>query len=234
MQNVKNILSGEHPILERFKEVCPGTYKHCQNVSELCDVVGKELKADLDILVTSALLHDIGKMNNSNYFSENQMDATNPHDDLEPQASYHIITKHVGDGVIKLIQLDMPKPVIRVVSEHHGDSIVKSIYNKAKDKYNGSTVEDHYRYKSCKPSSLESAILMCADSVEATTRSIANAGKLKDCKEVIYNIIDKLVEDEQIDILTIGQLRIIKKVLCKEIESIFHKRVDYDEKIEEQ
>jgi len=228
MDNITRFIDGSSPVMERFKEIAPGTYRHCINVGQLCESVAKELKFDSEILQVAGSLHDIGKCNNPNWFSENQEPDKNPHDDTEPKVSYQIISRHVSDSVLKLVQMGVPTNIIHIISEHHGDTIVCAIYNKAKS-VNGDASDDHFRYKSCKPSTPESCILMLCDVTEATCRSLYNNDKLSNSRTTIDSIVNKLMDDEQLDVLTIGDVRVIKRVLYKEIDSFFHKRVDYDE-----
>ncbi len=226
--DIKEVISTSCPLMERFKETAPGTYKHCLAVADLCESIGRELDLDIENLVIAATLHDVGKCNNPFFFFENLGDDKNPHDELDPKISQQLISRHVADSVLKLVQLDLPREVLRIISEHHGDTIVRSIYNKAKEVYNGSTVEDHYRYKSLKPTTVSSAVLMCADVVESACRSLHNNNKLEEHKLIIDKLINNLMEDEQLDILKIGELRVIKKVLISEIKDVYHKRIDYD------
>ena len=232
--SIKQIIKGDSFILDNFKDIAPGSDRHCLNVSILCDSISKVIEGvNQDALVAAARIHDIGKCNNPSYFSENQDTESNIHDDLDPPISFQYISRHIADGVLKLVQLGIEPEVIKIVSEHHGDAIIGGIYKKAKKKYNSNTNEIHYRYKSTKPSCVESCILMISDVVESACRSISNSGKLDDVKSVIERLINGLIDDEQLDVLTIGQIRLIKKVLLKEIESIYHKRVSYDNDEEE-
>ena len=231
--STKQIISGDSFILDKFKDIAPGSDRHCLNVSILCDSIGKVIEGiNVDNLTAAARLHDIGKCNNPIYFSENQDSDSNIHDELDPPVSFQYISRHIADGVMKLTQLGVDPDIIKIISEHHGDSIVGGIYNKAKKKYNGSTMEEHYRYKSIKPSSVESCILMIVDVIESACRSLSNSGKLDDVKSIVERLINDLIDDEQLDVLTIGQIRLIKKVLLKEVESIYHKRVSYEEEEE--
>ena len=229
MANIMKYIDGSNPMMERFKEVAPGTYRHCINVGQLCESVAKELSLDVEVMQVAGTLHDIGKCNNPMWFSENQEHDKNPHDDVDPKVSFEIISRHVADSVMKLVQMGVPTNIIHIISEHHGDTIIGSIHNKAKVKYNGDTIVDNYRYRSGKPTTIESCVLMLCDVIEATCRSLHNNDKLVSSRDTIDSIINKHIDDEQLDVLTIGDIRIIKKVLNKEIDSFFHKRVDYDE-----
>lgn len=226
--DVKDLIDSSTILMERFKDSAPGTYRHCQNIGQLVEPIAKELGLNVENLVVAATLHDIGKCNNPEYFIENQLDDKNPHDSLDPTVSYQYISRHVSDSVLRLIQLGVPTEIIRMVSEHHGDSVIKAIHAKAKEKYNGSTIEDHYRYKSSKPTSVDSCVLMICDVVESACRALSGNDKLGDVKETIERLINGMVDDEQLDVLTIGHIRVIKKLLIKDIENMFHKRLDYD------
>jgi len=231
--NIEEVLKGDCALLDTFKDVAPGTDRHCINVSIICEAIGKLIdEVDVDLLVAAARVHDVGKCNNPSYFSENQNEE-NVHDNLEPAVSYQYISRHISDGVLKLIQLGLPNKLVKIISEHHGDSVINGIYNKTKGKGKRNVDDSLYRYKSSKPTSIESCILMICDVVESATKALANADKLDNIKGIIDNLIDNMIDDEQLDILTLGHIRIIKKVLLKEIESIYHKRVEYETDEEE-
>ena len=220
--NIKSILDGDDPILDVFKNVAPGTDRHCINVSLLCESVGKSIEnVDLENLVAAARIHDIGKCNNPQYFSENQ-DKENIHDRLEPDVSYQYISRHIADGVLALIQMDCPREVIKIVSEHHGDTVIGAIHAKTTD-----ISEDFFRYKSSKPTTKEACVLMICDVVESAARAYFTAGKLDDEMGLVDKLLSRLIDDEQLDILTIGEIRAIKRALVKEIRAIYHKRVEY-------
>ncbi len=217
------------PLLEKFRELAPGSYKHCLNVSNMCETIAMELDLDKELLKCAALYHDIGKINNPIYFSENQPSDENPHDSLDPLMSTMIITKHISEGVMILFQNDFPKEVIKIISQHHGDSVVQAFYNKAKKTQSN---ENKFRYKADKPQDLESALLMIVDSVEATAKSKFTLSKENDksfVQDVITTTIDRLADDNQLDNMTLGVLKVVKNVLKKELESVYHKRVVYDD-----
>jgi putative nucleotidyltransferase with HDIG domain len=222
----KKLFDQTFPLLDKFKEIAPGTFKHCQNVSNICETVAIELGLNVDLLKLSALYHDIGKMNNSLYFAENQGDE-NIHDSLDPTISYQVISRHVGDSIIHLLQVpDFPIEAIKIISQHHGDSVLQAFYNKAKN-----IPEDKFRYRCSKPITSEALILMLCDSVEATTRALFSTGdKNGFIEKAVSGTINRLMDDHQLDNMRIGTLNITKKILLKELESIYHKRVTYDDK----
>lgn len=221
----KSLFEAKFPLMDKFRQLAPGTYKHCQNVANICESVGSDLDLNVDLLKCAALYHDIGKMNNPSYFSENQ-NGSNPHDDLEPQISYQLISRHVGDSVLYLLQIpQLPREVIDIVSQHHGDTIIQAFHNKAQNE-----PEDTYRYKCEKPESTEALILMIVDSVEATARALFNTGNTDDfIQKAVHGTIERLMDDQQLDNMKIGTLNITKKILIKELESIYHKRVSYED-----
>ncbi len=220
----KKAMEANFPLLDKFRELAPGSYKHCQNVASICESIAAELNLDIDLLKCSALYHDIGKMNNPLCFSENQSNGLNMHDELEPYISCQLITKHIGDSVLYLIQEpEIPIEVIPIIAQHHGDTILRSIFSKTKG-----DPEDKYRYKSKKPQTPEASILMITDSVEATARALFNNTNDNEfIQNSIDGTIDKLIDDGQLDIMKIGVLKVVKKVLFKELESIYHKRILY-------
>jgi hypothetical protein len=227
MSSLKELTDNSSPLMEQFKDKAPGTFRHCQSVASLIEPIAEELGLNTEHLVVAAKIHDIGKAVNPIWFTENQS-ADNPHDKVDPTYSYCLISRHISDGAMKLLQYqEIPREVIVWVSEHHGDTIIQSIYAKAKEKYNGGTSIDAYRYKCRKPSCIESALLMVCDCVEATLKSLFTNDKLEDVKSAIDKVINNLIDDEQLDQLKIGDIRIVKKVLCREATSIYHKRIAY-------
>lgn len=230
--DLKKYLDPTFALLDKFREVAPGSFKHCQNVSNICESVAVELSLDVDLMKCAALYHDIGKINNPLFFSENQTDEENVHDKLEPILSYHTITRHVGDSVLYMLQCEgIPHKVIEIISQHHGDTVLRAFHNKAKTE-----PEDKYRYKCKKPTSTEAAVLMIVDSVEATARALYNNDPKSEndiISKALNGTIDRLIDDSQLDNVTLGTLKVIKKLLRVELSSIYHKRVTYDDEEDE-
>jgi len=222
----KELLDLSHPLLDKFKESAPGSAKHCSNVETMCDAICSELpELDKNLLRVAARFHDIGKMFNPNYFIENQKGEENPHDKVDPFVSYQLITRHVSDGAAILVQYEFPLEVINVVLQHHGNAVMYFFFNKSK-----CTEEENFRYKFRQPQTTEAAVLMIADVVESTARSLYSNAKLSDSKarkKVVEESVDRLIADGQLDNIKVGVLKVVKKVLPRELDSFYHDRIDY-------
>lgn len=221
----KSLLDTTYPLLQRFREACPGTYKHSQVLASMIEGISVSLGLDINQMKIAALYHDVGKMFNPKYFSENQLEDENPHDKLAPRMSYNVITRHVSDSVAVLINdVNFSRKIIEIISQHHGTSVLKYFFVKS-----GSHVDDLFRYKTSKPTCVESAVLMICDQIEAKSRSLIQSGKFNPT-EVIETSITDLIDDGQLDevIMRLGDLKRIKEALAKELEGMYQKRVDYD------
>ena len=227
------LLETSYPLLQKFREQCPGTFKHCQALMGMVEGVSISLALDVNFMKVAAQYHDIGKMINSKYFTENQMEDENPHDKLEPIMSYHLISRHVADSALILLNdNNFPRDLIQIICQHHGTSVLQYFFVKS-----GSHVEDHYRYKCKKPTCVEAAVLMICDQIEARSRSEIQAGKGHiDPTNIIEDTINSLLSDGQLDdvVMRLGDLQKIKDALAKELEGIFQKRVDYKKAKDEQ
>ena len=231
-QDYKQFIDSDYPLLEKFRELAPGSFKHSQNVADMCELIAKELDLDSNLMKVAGLYHDVGKMLNPQMFSENQ-DKDNPHDKLEPDVSYQIVSRHLSDSILVLFNYNFPVEIIKIISQHHGNTIVRYFFDKS-----GSEIEDNYRYKCKQPETDEAAILMIVDSVEATARSLAGVnGKMENSEKrhtVVDNIIMRREEDGQLDNIKVRVLKVIRKVLYKELDSLYHRRVAYPEEEEEE
>ena len=223
---MKQYLDSDYHLLDKFKSAAGGTFRHSQNVANLAEAVASDLGLDATFMKVCATYHDIGKMLNPQYYTENQNGDGNPHDELEPYISYQLISRHVSDSVfILMTETDMPREVMQVVAEHHGDTVLKAIFNKSE-----STNEDSFRYKCPKPTSEYSSILMIVDAVEATAKSVGDKLTTPEAKiKVVKETIDRLRDDQQLDEMKVGTLRQVQQRLIRELDGIYHTRVDYDE-----
>ena len=216
------LLDPKYPLLKEFKEQAPGTFKHSQALSSMIEAVAMALNLEGGRLRVAALYHDIGKMFNPKNFAENQLDGEEIlHETLDPKISYELISRHISDSVLILINdHNFPRDIIEIVGQHHGTTMLRYFYLKHKQVL---------RYRSTKPSSIDSMVLMICDQIEATSKSLIQAGKF-DPNKVLNDTITGLIDDGQFDNVTmkLGDLKKIKSSLAKELEGLYQKRVDYD------
>lgn len=222
-------------LLRRLMIEAPGTYHHSLIVANLAETAAYEIDANAALARVGAYYHDIGKLKSPLYFSENQA-GENPHDQMEPYSSTQIITAHTTEGVKMAKEKGLPKAIINIIQEHHGNSLVKFFYYKALKQYGADNVkEQDYRYKSSIPQSRESAIVMIADTVEAAVRSMVGQGKsLDDVEEFIKILIKDKLDDGQLDKsgLAISDLETIRKSFLEVFKGMYHNRVAYPKKEE--
>lgn len=217
-------------ILKRLIIEAPGTYHHSIIVANLAEMAAMDIGANEALARAGAYYHDIGKLKYPNYFSENQV-GENPHDYLLPLDSAKIIIGHVRDGYIYATDEKLPKVVKDMLIQHHGNTLVKYFYYKAKKDFPGETIkEEEYRYPGITPQFKEAAILMLADTVEAAVRSMFTQGKtIDEIKVIISNLIkDKLDDGQLIDSdLTIKDLNTIQNSFIKVFKGMYHERIAY-------
>jgi len=140
---LNQLLDSSYPLLQKFRDACPGTFKHSQALSSMVEGISMALGLKTAFMKVAATYHDVGKMYNPKYFSENQLEDENPHDELDPKFSYQIISRHVSDtAIILLNDENFPRELIEIATQHHGNSIMKYFFDKS-----GSDVEDYFRYK---------------------------------------------------------------------------------------
>lgn len=223
------LLNIENPLLIAYKEKAPGSFKHSEEVAAVCDKIGRELKLDTNVLRILSLYHDIGKMWYPEYYCENQPKNSNIHDSLDPIISAHYIISHVANSIAILTTQvpNIPIEIVRCISMHHGNRLLKSIYNKFTDEEKQQYGITRFKYPYTTPDNIYAIILMISDSVEATLKGLRAVGKVDEnnINEIITNIISDLTKEEQIDELTIKQGRIITDVLISEYNAVNHKRV---------
>jgi len=226
--DLSSLLDPQSRLIALFKETCPGSFKHSQALASMVESVGSSLGLNVIFMKVCALYHDIGKLFNSKYFSENQAEGENIHDTLTPSMSYQMITRHVSDGALILLNSrNFSRDIIDVVSQHHGTTVTKYFFDKSQ-----TTDDAPFRYKTMKPQSLEAAILMMCDITEAKTRSISQSHpETLDPVLIINSTIDHLLNDGQLDdvYLRLGDLKTVKNILINELDCIYQKRVDYDQ-----
>ena len=214
-------------LLKRLENEAPGTFHHSLNVANLAEAAANEIGANTMLVRVGALYHDIGKMKNAMYFTENQRSSSSMHDDLSPEESARIIIDHVLDGIEIAKKNNLPDRIIDFIRTHHGTTTVYYFYKKALDLDEHTNIED-FRYPGPAPFSKETAILMMCDSVEAASKSLKEPNAIL-IAEFVEKIIDKQVSEGQFlnaDI-TFKEIEVIKKVLKKKLNNIYHLRIEY-------
>jgi putative nucleotidyltransferase with HDIG domain len=217
-------------LLKDLSNKAPGTFHHSLNVANLAEAAANEIGANAMLVRVGALYHDIGKMKNPTYFTENQATAVNSHDDLAPQESAKIIIDHVINGIEIAKKNNLPDRVIDFIRTHHGTSLVYYFYKKERDAKGEDINQAPFRYPGPIPFSKETAILMMSDSVEAASKSLKEPTYSK-LESFVENIVNKQMEQGQFlnaDI-TFKEIQTIKKVLKKKLSNIYHLRVEYPE-----
>jgi putative nucleotidyltransferase with HDIG domain len=206
-----------------------GTYQHSMTVAYLAQSVGEAIGADTQLLRIGAYYHDIGKMMNPKFFIENQFNGENPHDVLDPRESARIIIKHVRHGMRICQESGMPKALADLVLQHHGTQLMEYFYNIAAKMYPPSTIhKEDFRYPGPKPQSVEAAILMVADAVEAASRSLEEPTRKKFEKLVRLILVKRIIDGQFSECdLTSRDLSKIVKTLVDALEASFHSRIRY-------
>ena len=217
------------PLLKELSNKAPGTFHHSMNVANLAESSANEIGGNSMLARVGALYHDIGKMNNPSYFTENQVTGTNPHDKLSSLESVNIILDHVSKGVEIAKKNNLPNRIIDFIRTHHGTSVVHYFYENDLNLNLKPNIED-YKYSGPKPFSKETALVMMCDSVEAATKSLENPDSEK-INSFVETIIDKQIENNQFEncSITFKDIKTIKNVIKKKLANIYHIRVEYPE-----
>lgn len=221
------------PLLKRLFLEASGTHSHCMTVSMLADAAAEAIGADALLCKVASLYHDIGKLENPVYFTENQS-GYNPHDELTVEESVAIITAHPLDGVNLAKKSKLPDPIIKIIDEHHGTTYPKYFYYKAKqyaaDNHLPEPSVDDFRYKGHIPSSKESAIVMIADTCEAAIKSI-KPQSIEEIEAIIRRLIKEKIEMDQLtgSHLSFDDIEAIVSAFKQVYIGTFHERIKYQD-----
>ena len=225
------------PLLKKLHEVAPGTYEHSLRVSNLAESAAEAIGANPILARVGSLYHDVGKIVRPLFFVENQTYSgiENPHEKLTPRSSKMIITSHTKDGIIKAKEYNIPQEIQDFILQHHGDSLASYFYNKAVAEEGIENVkEEQFRYTGPKPNTKETAILMIADAVESASRTLKDQSQ-EEIDKLINKIIKDRLDDNQLSEspLTLKDIKVIAQTLSRVLRSVYHKRIKYQESIEE-
>lgn len=217
-------------LLRRLSEEAPGTYQHSIMVSNLASAIAQEIGASALMVRTGALYHDVGKLSNPVFFTENQ-NGVNPHTRLTPQESARIITGHVEEGIRLTKEAGIPSVLQEFIKTHHGKGMARYFYTTYKNEHMDEDVDEApFRYKGPNPYTLEQAVLMMADAVEASSRSLKEYTE-ENITKLVNNIIDQQVKEGFFNEcpVTFKDIATAKNVLIEKLKSIYHTRIAYPE-----
>ena len=221
------------PLFQRMIIDAPGTYHHSIIVASLVEAAAETIGANSLLAKVSAYYHDIGKLSKPHYFIENQPGYDNRHDKLSPKMSSLIIISHVKEGCELASSVKLGQPIINIIREHHGTSLVSYFFDKAKkdkDESIRSLTESDFRYPGPKPQTKEAGLVMLGDVIEASSRTLTNPTPAR-IRSLVRERIERIYEDGQLDDceLTLKNLNIIAETFTRILLGIFHHRVDYPE-----
>ena len=218
------------PIFRQLSEVCPGTFQHSMQVSNLATEAADCIGAQAQLVRTGALYHDIGKMANPTFFTENQ-NGVNPHNGLPYEESAQIVISHVKDGVKIAEKLNLPQTIIDFIKTHHGRSKAKYFYNSYVNEHPDEEVnEELFTYPGPNPFTKEQAILMMADAVEAASRSLKEYTE-ENISKLVNSIIDSQIADGLLNNTRYLRVDIcdVKAAFIEKLKTMYHTRISYPE-----
>lgn len=219
-----------HPLLKKMMVAAPGTYHHSMMVASLAEGAAEAIGANALLARTGAMYHDVGKLRRPQYFRENQ-NGHNIHDTLQPEESAGFIIAHQKDAMSYLSRYRMPSEIKKIVSEHHGTTLVTYFYVKAKQQQTQDgepVIERLFRYQGNLPSTKESAIVMLADSCEAAVRSMSEPTR-EDVADMVHRIVQGKMDDGQLkqSPLTLSEINMIEKSFLVTLTGLMHERIRY-------
>lgn len=220
------------PELRALSNSCPGTFQHSLQVANLAAEAAHNINANVQLARAGALYHDIGKINNPAFFTENQV-GVNPHDGLTPQQSAHIVISHVTDGLKRAEKARLPQVISDFITQHHGKSLAKYFYTMECKAHDGDAVDPTpFTYPGPNPQSKEAAIVMMADACEAAAKSLSNPDE-KQISAIVNKIIDSqivngLLNEAPISFSDVG---IIKHTFIEQLRSFYHMRISYPDDV---
>jgi len=229
------LADGSHPLLQELVQRAPGTYVHSITVATLAESAAEAIGANPLLTRVGSYFHDIGKMLKPHYFIENQGGGVNRHDQLEPALSTLVIMGHVKDGLALAHQYGLPRPIVDFIQQHHGTTLVEYFYREAlkiqaESGLAAGDLEATFRYPGPKPQTRENGIVMLADAVESTSRSLRDPAP-SSLQKLVHDLLMKRLLDGQFEEsgLTLTELHKIEQSLSKSLIALYHARIKYPE-----
>lgn len=219
------------PLLKKLAMEAPGTFSHSLLVGSIAEAAAETIGRNGLLCRVGAYYHDIGKINKPSYFVENEMGSTSRHKELSPAMSQLIIVGHVKDGIEMAREYGLPAILRQFIETHHGTTLIEYFYNEAKKKHDekqSPPSESEFRYAGPKPQTKEAAIVMLADTVEGTIRSLTEVTPTR-IETVVHNMAMKRLQDGQFDEcdLSLRELSQIEASISKTLAAHYHGRIQY-------
>lgn len=217
-----------HPLLRQLSDECPGTFQHSMAVSNLASDAAARIGANVQLVRAGALYHDIGKLSNPAFFTENQ-NGVNPHEALPPEKSAEIVINHVYDGIHRAEKSKLPREITDFIREHHGAGKAKYFYyNYCRQRPDEEVDPKPFTYPGPNPRSRETSIMMMADSVEAASRSLTDH-----TPEAISELVNKIIDGQIAEglhndsPLSFNDIKTIKEAFVRRLKTMYHSRISY-------
>ena len=219
----------ERPLLRRLSSEAPGTFEHTLMICGLAEAGARAIGADVDLIRTGSLYHDVGKLHAPDWFIENQKDGPNPHDALDdPEASAAVLQAHVDEGLKLAKRHRLPRPIADFIPEHQGTLKMGYFLHKARER-NGTVEENRFRYNGPTPRSRETAILMMADGCEAALRSLPPDTSDEQARDTVRRIVEARQQDGQLRKSGLGrsERELVMQAFVKVWRRMRHRRIPY-------
>jgi len=218
------------PLLKRLMHEAPGTYHHSLLVADLAEESADAINCDSLLVRVGAYYHDIGKLVHPDYFIENHSVSDNKHRGFNPSMSSLILVNHIKEGIALAKRYHLPLPIVDLIAQHHGTSLIKFFYQQAKNKFSPEKVDEQpYRYPGPKPQTREAALVMLADQVEAAAKSLSSKLSPGNFKNLVEEIVENNYTDGQLNDceMTFEDLQKIKVCFTRVLCGIYHQRIEY-------
>jgi len=215
-------------LLFQLKQKAPGTFNHTQIVANLAEVCAIKIGIDPQFARTAAYYHDIGKLSNVDYFTENQVSNYNPHDDLTPELSVKIIKSHIINGFEMCLKHNVPLEIAEICLQHHGTLPIAYFYARAKKLTEGNLKVDEFCYTGPKPQTKVAALIMILDGCEAAVRA-SNSKDIEKIEEIVHKLIENRIEFDQFSEcdITFRDIQNIQDAIVENYGSMYHGRIKY-------